>query len=315
MRPANKFLSALNTPIRVALACLVVSEAMTIGLMLLFRLPLSWQVFTIAAICGFIISFAVSHIIFRFQRIAEVQKQALQVITNELQEAKNELEMRVEARTKSLEQANLQIRDALEEKNVLLKEIHHRVKNNLQIVSSLLSLQARGISDQKVIDQLNEAQNRIQSMVLIHERLYLTENLARIDYDAYVHDLVGALNRTYSGDTQQVKIDIEIDNIVFDIDTAVPCGLIITELVTNAYKHAFSKQDDALISIMMSAIGEDNLFLTVKDNGIGLPEDFDPQANSNIGLQIVDSLVKQLKGAIIFDHQEGTEVRIRFPVR
>ena len=151
-------------------------------------------------------------------------------------------------------------------------------------------------------------------MVLIHERLYLTENLARIDYDDYVHNLVGALHRTYAGDSELVKVDIEIDNLVFDIDTAVPCGLIITELVTNAYKHAFIRQDNARISITMSQIGEENLFLAVKDNGIGLPEDFDLQSNSNIGLQIVDSLVKQLRGAIIFDTQDGTEVRIRFRV-
>ena len=164
VRLINKAFIALNTPVRVAVASLVAAEIMTVCLMLIFNLRISWQVFIIAAISGFVIAFGVAQIIFRYQRTLEVQKQALQVITVELQEAKDELEVRVRTRTESLALANKRIQDALDEKNVLLKEIHHRVKNNLQIVSSLLSLQARGIEDSKAVTQFNEAQNRIQSM-------------------------------------------------------------------------------------------------------------------------------------------------------
>ena len=243
----------------------------------------------------------------------EVKKQALQLMTDELQQAKNDLEARVKSRTKSLEQANSQIKDALEEKDVLLREIHHRVKNNLQIVSSLLGLQARRISDKAAIDQLNEAQNRIQSIVLIHERLYLTENLARVDYDEYVRDLVGALNHSFAGDVGKVTIDIDIGDLALGVNTAVPCGLIITELVTNSFQHAFLDNGGGSITIKMAADGDDGFLLVVGDSGRGIPEGFNMNAGSNIGLQIVNSLVKQLKGTIEFDTQKGVEATIRFP--
>lgn len=208
-------------------------------------------------------------------------------------------------------QAEEKINKSLKEKDVLLREIHHRVKNNLQIVSSLLSLQSRYIDDEGSVEIFKDSQSRIKSMALIHEKLYQTGDLTRIDLSEYVDELVSDLFRSYSVNTYLVKFDIKSNNILLDINTAIPCGLIINELVTNSIKHGFP--DDLGGNINIEIKCEDkNFVLMVQDNGIGFPENLDLEDIKTLGLQLVTSLTKQLDGTIQLSRKDGTCFRISF---
>jgi PAS domain S-box-containing protein len=198
---------------------------------------------------------------------------------------------------------------SLEEKEVLLKEIHHRVKNNLQIVSSMLSLQADALEDPRVSEALQESQDRIRSMAFIHERLYRSVDLTWIDFAGYAHMLTTALFRSYVSRTQSIGLNVETDDTLLDIDTAIPCGLILNELVSNALKHAFPNKRSGEITIGLHTRGK-HVVLTVSDDGIGLPPDLDFRNAESLGLQLVITLVKQLEGTIELDRNEGTLFRI-----
>ena len=205
------------------------------------------------------------------------------------------------------------IRKSLEEKEVLLKEIHHRVKNNMQIVSSLLDHQTQYIKDKNVIEIFAESQNRIASMALVHEKLYQSKDLAKIDFHDYINDLVANLFQSYVENSGKIKLNMNIENIQLDIDLAIPCGLIINELVTNSLKYAFPDGRNGEIKIVFRKTDENMLELVISDNGIGIPLDLDFRKTGSLGLHLVTILAEnQLHGKINLNRNEGTEFRIEF---
>ena len=212
-------------------------------------------------------------------------------------------------------QAENEIKESLREKEALLMEIHHRVKNNMQIISSLLSLQSRYIKDKDAFEVFKESQNRVKSMAMIHERLYNSKGLAKIDFAGYIKNLVDDLFGSYGVNQDDVKIDISADKIFLNADTAIPVGLIINELVTNSLKYAFpaenSDHEESRIYIKFHRNSK-NILLVVGDTGIGLPEDIDLQYSETLGLRLVRSLVDQINGTIELRSNGQTEFRIIF---
>jgi PAS domain S-box-containing protein len=207
--------------------------------------------------------------------------------------------------------AEEKIKSSLKEKEVLLREIHHRVKNNLQIVSSLLNLQSHYIKYKRCADMLKESQNRVRSMALIHEKLYQSENLSSINGDEYIETLVHELLRSYAANTDRITVTIDVEHISLGIDTAIPCGLIINELVSNSLKHAFPCGKGE-IKVMLHSLNGD-VELLVADNGIGLPEGIDFRSTETLGLRLVIILAEdQLNGEIELNSTEGTAFHIRF---
>ncbi len=203
-----------------------------------------------------------------------------------------------------------QIRSSLHEKEILLKEIHHRVKNNLQVISSLLNLQSHRLHDHRDVDIFRTSMDRVKSMALIHDKLYRSENLARVYFPEYANDLVRDIFFNYSVGNR-VGLDLGIDPVSFDIDTAVPLGLVINELVSNALKHAFPEDRQGNISTRLHIQGKDAV-LVISDDGIGFPEDVDYTDTPSLGMQLVVTLVEQLEGAIELNRNGGTEFRITF---
>ncbi|MEG4404580.1 PAS domain S-box protein [Microcoleus sp. MON2_D5] len=205
------------------------------------------------------------------------------------------------------------IKASLAEKEVLLKEIHHRVKNNLQVISSLLKLQSRYIQDSRVSEMLKESQNRVSSMALVHEQLYQSKDLSKIDFAEYIQNLAHNLFQAYETHAECVNLETNIMPCFLNIDTAVPCGLIINELVTNALKYAFKGQIKGKINIDFYL--NKNLFcvLSVSDSGIGFPQDLDYRKARTLGLRLVGSLVKLIRGKIELLDTAGTNFKITFP--
>ncbi|MCK9150344.1 sensor histidine kinase [Methanobacterium alcaliphilum] len=201
------------------------------------------------------------------------------------------------------------IKASLEEKKVLLKEIHHRVKNNLQIISSLLSLQSDNIKDNQDKKIFKESQDRIKSMALIHEQLYQSKDLARINFATYVNNMMVYLFHSYSMD-KMIDLKLDLDNINLEIETAIPCGLIINELVSNSLKHAFKGRNTGEIFIKFKMFNE-NLVLELMDDGIGFNDNEIYESNS-LGLKLVTILVEQLDGELEITHENGSEFIIKF---
>ncbi len=197
-------------------------------------------------------------------------------------------------------------------KQLLLTEIYHRVKNNLQIVISLLNLQSQKTKDKNVIEIFKDSQNRIRSMALIHERLYKSKDLAGINFKEYIHDLSSNLFHSYGVNSGNVNLKIDIDDVILNLDTATPCGLIVTELVSNSLKHAFPKGRKGELLIRLISDNNEKFILIVRDNGIGFPENIDFRKTNTLGMQLVTSLVSQLKGTIELDRSNGTEFKITF---
>ncbi|MCA9932430.1 MAG: ATP-binding protein [Anaerolineales bacterium] len=211
-------------------------------------------------------------------------------------------------------EAEAQIQASLQEKDVLLKEIHHRVKNNLQIISSLLNLQMEEVEDPDIQHIFQDSKNRVRSMALIHEKLYQSQNLARIDFAGYVRNLSDYLLRTYRA--AHVRLTVEADEVYFGVDTAVPCSLILNELISNAIKHAFPNGRSGQITIELRTLPNEIIHLSVRDDGIGLDSYVQSQSPSSLGLQLVRTLVNQLHGKIELvsqNGQSGTEFQIIFP--
>lgn len=205
-----------------------------------------------------------------------------------------------------------QIRASLKEKEILLKEIHHRVKNNLQIISSMLSLQSGYIKDGEDLELFNESRNRIKAMALIHEKLYHSKDLARVNVAEYIRTLTDELFRAYRGSASLITLKTDIEDVLFDIDRAIPCGLIINELVSNSLKYAFPSGREGEISITLHSDIDGTLTLSVRDNGIGLPEDIGIPGAPSLGLQLVKTLTEQLDGTIELDRNSGTSFTISF---
>jgi PAS domain S-box-containing protein len=243
--------------------------------------------------------------------------------------------------------AEEQIKETLKEKEVLLKEIHHRVKNNLQVISSLINLQSQYIKSKKAIEMFNETQNRIRSMALIHEQLYQSRNLAMISFKEYVQNLLSNLLYSYEIDQDAIQLNINIEDVSMAIDTAFPCGLIINELISNSLKYAFPRgrkgkiliglqskngNGDPISSrissetrlshrtipveagdeVSVETLGHSHFTLIVSDNGVGFPKDLDFRNTESLGLQLVVELAEQLRGSIELDRKGGTSFKIKF---
>ncbi len=207
--------------------------------------------------------------------------------------------------------AEEKIRTSLREKELLIKEVHHRVKNNLQVICSLLNLQSDYIKDDKAIEIFRESQNRVKSMAIIHEKLYKSKDLASIDFADYARALAADLFKSYRSTSGRVQLRMNVQDVFLGIDTAIPLGLIINELLSNALKHAFPEGRDGEIQIDLLRKGA-GFELVVGDNGIGFPEDLDFRNTESLGLQLVVTLTDQLKGTIELDRTRGTEFRIAF---
>ncbi|MBE9183524.1 PAS domain S-box protein [Microcoleus sp. LEGE 07076] len=204
------------------------------------------------------------------------------------------------------------IQAALREKKVLLKEIHHRVKNNMQVISSLLQLQAQYIEDEPTLALFEESQTRIHSMALIHEQLYQSENLDRIDLPPYVENLVANLYQSFGCGNTSIQFNLNVDPIFLNIETAIPCGLIINELVSNSLKYAFSQSLAGEININFHKINSQQFHLSIQDNGSGLPAGFDVENTESLGLRLVRMLTNQLDGTLVVDSECGTCYNISF---
>ena len=253
--------------------------------------------------------------------------------TRTIQKQNKILEGRVLERTKDLDKiikelsleilerkkAEEKVQGSLEEKEVLLKEIHHRVKNNLQIISSLLYLQSKSIKDQNTKNLFQESQNRIRSMSLIHEKLYQSKDFSGISFCNYVKSLLQYLEQSFNKKEPGVKIQANVADIKLSLDTAISCGLIINELVTNAYKYAFPQdwvdgknKDEFKIEVNVHNKEDDKFILIVSDNGVGIQKNLDIQNTESLGLKLVNSMVNQLNGSIEIIRNNGTQFRIIF---
>lgn len=200
---------------------------------------------------------------------------------------------------------------SLHEKEMLLKEIHHRVKNNLQIIISLLKLQSGYVFDSRDLEIFNKSRSRVETMSMIHEKLYKSDDISRIDISNYLKDLVSHLLKAYHLNTSQVDFEMNSENILMTIDTAIPCGLIVNELINNILKHAFPDEYAGKIILNLKRTGE-NIILEVIDNGIGIPVSFNSENTDSLGLKLVDTLVKQLDGVINVNNSNGTHFMIEF---
>ncbi|HBB32250.1 MAG TPA: hypothetical protein DDZ80_21810 [Cyanobacteria bacterium UBA8803] len=209
-------------------------------------------------------------------------------------------------------QAEMQIQASLREKEVLLQEIHHRVKNNLQVISSLLDLQSHHIEDPTTLELFRESQNRVKSMALVHEKLYQSRDFACINFAEYIENLTSYLCQAYALQASNLAIELNIDNVNLNINTAIPCGLMVGELVSNALKYAFPNYTGGKIQIALHAETDNRYTLTVSDNGIGIPSNLDFRNTKSLGLQLVNVLTEQVEGTIELDRSCGTEFRIRF---
>jgi two-component sensor histidine kinase len=212
-------------------------------------------------------------------------------------------------------QAEVQIKASLAEKEVMLREIHHRVKNNLQVVSSLINLQAAGMTDERMRDEFIDIRDRVRSMALIHEKLYQTSNLAQLNFADYAASLLSSLWRSHGNLAQKLRLNLEIAPVVLSIETAVPCGLILNELVGNTLKHAFPNGCGGEVTVYMKHDpSTDTACLRVHDNGVGLPAGMDWRQSSSLGLRLVRILAGQLRGTVETGIGPGAEFQITFPL-
>ncbi|HSF31536.1 MAG TPA: histidine kinase dimerization/phosphoacceptor domain -containing protein [Candidatus Tectomicrobia bacterium] len=257
-------------------------------------------------------------------RLRKAHDQAMEALS----QAKQELEATVAERTRALQQLNEALRAdlaerhrveealkaALQEKELLFKEMHHRIKNNLQVISSLLSLQSGSSEDPQVRKIFQDSQARIYSMALLHETLQGSRDLARVDLADYLHRLVAELCRSYGTEAQPVTIQTQFAEVWVSTDTAIPCGLILNELLSNALKYAFPQGQQGNISIALRADPGQEVTLTVKDAGVGLPAGLDFRDSDSLGLQLVCLLTEQLGGTIALERSGGTAFAVTFPL-
>jgi two-component sensor histidine kinase/putative methionine-R-sulfoxide reductase with GAF domain len=253
------------------------------------------------------------------------QTEAIRSSKEALKKAHNQLEQRVQERTSEIEKSNtLLIKEILErrcaesglkqslaEKDVLLKEIHHRIKNNLQIISSLLNLQSRNLKDSSALSSFNESNNRIRSIATLHEQLYRSKDLSRINFTTYIRNMTNNLLHSYGVTDNSIKIIVNSEHIYLDINTAIPCGLIVNELVSNAIKHGFPERKSGEVTVDFNRFG-DKYILKVSNNGIKFPPELDINNCTTLGLELVSSLSKQLKGSLSLERENLTKFQLEF---
>ncbi len=205
------------------------------------------------------------------------------------------------------------LKASLEEKELLLKEVHHRVKNNLQVISSLFNLSAHTVADPGALAVLAESQNRIGSMALIHGKLYQSENLSNVDFAEYIRDLVYHLLASYNADPGRIQTEIDVNNIALNLDAAIPCGLLLNELISNALKHGFPDSRSGHLRVNFISAPNRYLLLRVADDGVGLPPNFEPEKCTSLGISLIISLTQQLRGSLEMYNDPGATFEITFP--
>ncbi len=226
------------------------------------------------------------------------------MIQNNLKESYSYIQ-RIEDR----KQSERAIKEALEEKNILIAELHHRVKNNLAIISGLFSLKLNDDLHEDAKNVLLESRNRVRSMALIHNRLYNSDNLTDVNFEEYAKELISEINASYPTVSNSVKINTTINNLSLNVNSAIPCGLILNELLTNSFKHAFKEKNDGQIDVSFSKEAG-NYKLTVKDNGIGLPTNYNKK--QSLGVTVIEALSEQLDGSFGFSNDNGTCFELKF---
>jgi len=219
---------------------------------------------------------------------------------------------KLKEKSRQIEEQNKTIEKALVEKETLLKEIHHRVKNNLQLISGLLELQAVQFDDENVKEMMEEGKSRVRSMALIHEQLYESNDLGKIDFREYLNKLTNDIAIAFNAPEKEISFQIKVKQFSLDINTAVPLGLIVNELIANAYKHAFKGRKKGNIIIDLVPVENEETQLRIIDNGIGLPKDFDPLSKRSLGLRLVQGLIRQLGGEYAYESKKGTQFMLQF---
>ena len=207
--------------------------------------------------------------------------------------------------------AETELKSSLKEKEVLLKEVHHRVKNNLQVISSILNLQSSYVQDEKTLTILKESQNRIKSMAFIHESLYQTNDFSQINFSEYVVNLSKNLVHSYLVNQELIELKLDINNVSLNLDLSIPCGLIINELVSNALKYAFGEGKKGYILIQLF-VKDEFVYLSISDNGKGFPKEIDYRNTDSLGLQLVTTLAEQINAEITLNNTKGTTFNIKF---
>jgi two-component sensor histidine kinase len=256
---------------------------------------------------------------FTHQPIAESQVQPLMILANQgavalenaqlyhaLQHAHDDLDEKVEERTAQLAQA-------LQEKEILLKEVSHRVKNNLMVIDALLNLQLGSIEDEQARRKVQESKDRVHSMVILHEALHQSNDLRTISLNEYLHQLITDVFASYRLDNDTIALKVQIEKIDLGVDQAITCGLILNELISNALKYAFPGNQTGEISLDAQSNEKNEVILTLGDNGIGIPSEIDIQRTKSMGMQVVKMLVQQLRGSMKLHQSKGTEFVITFP--
>jgi two-component sensor histidine kinase len=213
-----------------------------------------------------------------------------------------------------LQEGQEQLQAALREKDILLREVSHRVKNNLQVISSLLSLQEGAVDDPRLGTLFQASQERLHSMALVHDLLQQADNVAQINLAQYAARLTDELARAYAIDPERITLETALEDLWVSLDTATPCGLLLHELLTNCSKHAFPEGRTGRVRVELRATAEQTLMLRVGDTGCGFPDDLDFRATDSLGLQLVCAMVEQLQGSIALERAEGTHFTILMPL-
>ena len=246
------------------------------------------------------------------------QRDKLQAAYGELEATNEELcatNEEYEAVNEELLLAQSDLSESLQEKEVLLREIHHRVKNNMQVITSLLHLQSEFISNEKDRELFIESENRVRSMALVHQKIYQSGDLAMIDFNEYLVDVIDELYQVYSVDRGLIQASITAHDIFLSVELAIPCALIINEAVTNSIKHAFPGGRKGNIIVEFIKHDDGNYLLAVRDNGIGIPDDYSRDKKETLGMELIHALSGQLKGSLVIDTEMGTGIIITFPIK
>lgn len=225
----------------------------------------------------------------------------------------SELYQQLQVQLRDRQKAEEQITASLAEKELLLKEVHHRVKNNLQVISSLFSLQSQSVEDSQILSIIADSQNRIGAMALIHEKLYQSDSLTKIDFTDYIQNLANNLFASYNISPNLIYLNLRVSDVSLNLDTAIPCGLLISELVSNSLKHAFPDKQVGEIIIDFSVNSEGFLSLLVRDNGVGLPLGLHYKTTNSLGLRLIRALTRQLRGKLEVENDNGAIFHITFP--